>query len=65
MVFQAPQASQRPAHFLWDAPQAVQVKALVDFAMPFMWHLGAAAASWQTHAIVGLIFGGVPVRFPA
>ncbi|GGH57339.1 hypothetical protein GCM10011341_26640 [Frigidibacter albus] len=26
MEFQAPQASQRPAHFLWTAPQAVQVK---------------------------------------
>lgn len=27
-VFQAPQASQRPAHLRWLAPQAVQVKAV-------------------------------------
>ena len=33
MVFQSPQASQRPDHFVKDAPQAEQVKDF-DFAMP-------------------------------
>jgi hypothetical protein len=31
--FHAPQLSQRPAHFLWAAPQEVQVKTEDDFAM--------------------------------
>jgi hypothetical protein len=33
MEFHAPQASQRPAHFLWAAPQAVQVNWGDDLAM--------------------------------
>jgi hypothetical protein len=37
MLFHAPQASQRPAHFWWDAPQAVHVKVVEGFAMrPFL-----------------------------
>ena len=31
--FHAPQASQRPAHLPWAAPQAEQVNCTVDFAM--------------------------------
>jgi hypothetical protein len=33
MEFQAPQPSQRPTHFLWLVPQAVQVKLVTGLAM--------------------------------
>jgi hypothetical protein len=45
--FQAPQASQRPAHFVWAAPQAVQLKAGDDFAMRLSCPNPAQAASRQ------------------
>jgi hypothetical protein len=35
MLFHAPQASQRPDHFTWTAPQAVQVNWGLDLAMRF------------------------------
>ena len=34
--FQAPHASQRPAHLRWTAPQAVQVNWGAGLAMPFL-----------------------------